>query len=545
MVTYKTDSYVRRAQAKSGGYYASRRCKRLLSTIGLRNVLLKERAIDQGPTLYVLKMRIVMLRELCSNVVKGWSVLWMFSSALFILLVLMPLMRQGMFLDGVTYAAIAKNLSLNHGSIWQPFYSETCFPVFYEHPPLAIYLESLFFRVLGQQIYVENVYSFCIIGGQVSLISWYWLKKEKLAWYHLAVLLLVWVLVPLNTRVFTNNMLESTLTLFTTAASLLLLRIPKTQWADFAYLLGASVAIILGFLSNGLTALFPLAIPVIQAIVVFKSHSIVPSIQRTITLILILVLMFTAFYIVVPAAWQNTQQYILTQVMPSVAGDRSAIYTGMKHLNVIYLYFRSVGAVSALALSCIVIAARLEQNSIRQDIKKAVSNPKFLLFFYISLLASLPVGLSHRQALNYIAQCAPFITLAFTCLCHQPCLVIMNHCGKSAGRMRILQGLSLVIFVLVVSLAIPSCSRFNRDEALLKDIHVLLPKLKQVSILSTSKAVYERWITVAYFSRFSMIGLEQTENQTYYLALKDEPIPTRYRPVKLDLNYYRLAERLN
>ena len=152
MVTYKTDSYVRRAQAKSGGYYASRRCKRLLSTIGLRNVLLKERAIDQGPTLYVLKMRLVMLREICSNVVKGWSVLWMFSSALFILLVLMPLMRQGMFLDGVTYAAIAKNLSLNHGSIWQPFYSETCFPVFYEHPPLAIYLESLFFRVLGQQI---------------------------------------------------------------------------------------------------------------------------------------------------------------------------------------------------------------------------------------------------------------------------------------------------------------------------------------------------------------------------------------------------------
>ena len=71
----------------------------------------------------------------------------------------------------------------------------------------------------------------------------------------------------------------------------------------------------------------------------------------------------------------------------------------------------------------------------------------------------------------------------------------------------------------------------------------MLPKLKQVSILSTSKAVYERWITVAYFSRFSMIGLEQTENQTYYLALKDEPIPTRYRPVKLDLNYYSLYPR--
>ena len=86
------------------------------------------------------------MKQATSNTLKTWYPLWAFMSALLLMLILNPLLRRGMFLDGVTYAAIAKNLSLNHGTLWQPFYSETIFPYFYEHPPLAIYAESLLFR---------------------------------------------------------------------------------------------------------------------------------------------------------------------------------------------------------------------------------------------------------------------------------------------------------------------------------------------------------------------------------------------------------------
>lgn len=477
------------------------------------------------------------------NTSKSWRILWLVSSTLFILSVILPLLRQGMFLDGVTYAAIAKNLSLDHGTLWQPFYSETLFPVFYEHPPFAIYLESLFFRVLGEHCQVENIYSFCIILMQIALISWYWLKKEKLSWHHLAVLLLVWILVPLNTRVFTNNMLESTLTVFTTAASFLLLCPAKNKWVDWAYLFGASIAILLGLLSNGPTAFFPVAIPVLLALGAKPVNSFVFGLQRSLRLMGIIMLVLTTFYFIFPAAWQNTQQYILTQVMPSLLGDRIPIYTNMKHLHVIYLYFRAVGFVFLFALICIVIAARLQEHPIGQDIKQALSQPQFLFFFYLSLLASLPVGMSHRQALNYIAQCAPFITLACLYLCHKPCLIILAHCGKSEFLLRILHGFSLVCFVMVVIFTIPRGTQFNRDESLLKDIHVLIPQLQQASIVSTSKAVYEQWISAAYFSRYSMIALEQSERQKYYLALKNEPLPSSYHLVKLDLNYYTLGVR--
>ena len=40
-----------------------------------------------------------------------WFPLWFFSLSLFLILLILPLARQGMFLDGVLYAAIAKNLA--------------------------------------------------------------------------------------------------------------------------------------------------------------------------------------------------------------------------------------------------------------------------------------------------------------------------------------------------------------------------------------------------------------------------------------------------
>jgi 4-amino-4-deoxy-L-arabinose transferase-like glycosyltransferase len=74
------------------------------------------------------------------------------------------LFTYGMFLDGTIYAVIAKNMAWGKGSFWQPHYTETLFSAFYEHPPLALWIESLFFRIFGTSIFVERFYSvFCVV----------------------------------------------------------------------------------------------------------------------------------------------------------------------------------------------------------------------------------------------------------------------------------------------------------------------------------------------------------------------------------------------
>ena len=73
--------------------------------------------------------------------------------------VLPRLAHRGMFLDGITYASIARNLAEGRGRFWEPFYTATIYPAFHEHPPLAFWLQSLWFRALGDHLFVERAYS--------------------------------------------------------------------------------------------------------------------------------------------------------------------------------------------------------------------------------------------------------------------------------------------------------------------------------------------------------------------------------------------------
>src|SRR6218665_3626225 len=85
--------------------------------------------------------------------------LWFITIAVFTLLLLPPLLQDGMFLDGVTYASIARNLAEGRGSAFTLHYTQTLYPKFYEHPQLQFILQSLLFRVMGDSIFVERLYT--------------------------------------------------------------------------------------------------------------------------------------------------------------------------------------------------------------------------------------------------------------------------------------------------------------------------------------------------------------------------------------------------
>ena len=64
--------------------------------------------------------------------------------------------------DGVEYAAVTRNMAPGWGTFWAPYLSETFFKVHHEHPPLVYWIQSLFFRLLGDTPYLEGIYGFCI-----------------------------------------------------------------------------------------------------------------------------------------------------------------------------------------------------------------------------------------------------------------------------------------------------------------------------------------------------------------------------------------------
>jgi len=81
----------------------------------------------------------------------------LFTLAVFIGLLLPVLLKDGMFLDGVTYSCISKNLANNIGELWKPHYTKTLYPAFYEHPPLVFGIQSCFLD-LWVMVYIPKEY---------------------------------------------------------------------------------------------------------------------------------------------------------------------------------------------------------------------------------------------------------------------------------------------------------------------------------------------------------------------------------------------------
>jgi 4-amino-4-deoxy-L-arabinose transferase-like glycosyltransferase len=85
-------------------------------------------------------------------------------SLFFLGLILPVLIQDGFFMDGLLYTCVAKNQGNGIGSFWFPI-SDATWNVagkttFHEHPPLVFGIQSIFFEVLGNSMYVERFYSF-------------------------------------------------------------------------------------------------------------------------------------------------------------------------------------------------------------------------------------------------------------------------------------------------------------------------------------------------------------------------------------------------
>lgn len=86
--------------------------------------------------------------------------------------------KEGLFMDGLYYASIARNLSEGDGSFWNLHFTKTLLNDFDQHPPLAIYLESIFFRLFGDTLFTEKIYSFVIFVLNMAVIQAIWQRIQ-------------------------------------------------------------------------------------------------------------------------------------------------------------------------------------------------------------------------------------------------------------------------------------------------------------------------------------------------------------------------------
>jgi len=335
------------------------------------------------------------------NIPVGWLLALLVVSAMF----LPRIVTEGMFLDGNIYASVARNLALGRGTVWMPyctahdFINEWGQSVFYDQPPFQYWLQSLFFKLLGDHWWVEKLYGALILVATLILLVAIWRQlfgsdpiRRDGAW--LAVLL--WFLVPTVSWGMPCNMLEGTLGLCCLAA----------VWAVLRNSVRGSVAagllVFCAVLTKGPVGLFPLAAPLLlwwaQRRPFLWWQIVLPTAVFSMT--------FGLLLCYAPAG-HFFQQYWEIQVLQSLNGIRETSGVGWAgHFFLVEAFFAREGLPVLLLAVAVVLLGRWRAS-------QSFPGSRSTLFAWaVFCSATLPMLLSIKQRSYYLMPAAPWLALA-------------------------------------------------------------------------------------------------------------------------------------
>ena len=436
-----------------------------------------------------------------------------------------------MFLDGITYSAISKNMANGYGSFFNPHYTKVLYSNFYEHPPMVFIIQSGFFRIFGDAFYTERIFSLAITILTAIGITLCWrqlIDKDEFKEYGWLPVLL-WLSIPLIFWSYRNNLLENTMGVFTIFAVLFILKaLIDTR---IIYLFIGSILILMAVLSKGLVGLFPLAVPVLYALVY--------KIDKGTMLYFMYLVVFTisAGFIVLfifPELKNNITLYFEQQLIPALNNKRE-ITTNNRYVILLDLLLEL--SLPAAILIFVMIKKWMKKRSFDFLLSKEA-----FAFLLIAIAASIPIIVSLKQRKFYLIPSIPFYVLAISFLVVPFIKASLDM--LSDATLTGIKRISLVTLVVVILFSINRFGKFSRDKEELTDIYTISQELPAGTILSTTKDLSKDWSLVAYMSRVGYLSLDCDNEHTYYLMEKnhklEKKVLEKYQIMELDLEKYRV-----
>jgi hypothetical protein len=458
--------------------------------------------------------------------------------AAFLYLFVTRLVQEGMTLPGIEYAAIANNLAHGIGSFWALRFSDTQFPVFYEQPPLMFGMQALFFKWLGAGYGTERIYCAVVTVITLVLMARIWrsfLGNTDLAkWWPIP--LLIWMLNEDTYLNYTGNMLECTMTLFDLLAVLLLfIKWPVSNTAGsskpaWVFLVGAGLALIAAFLTNGPAGLYPLAFFVIARVGNEWSVGDIAKYSLGLTLVFATVL---GFFFLFEAPSLAIKSYFEQQVWATLTGSRMDNTTPHR-LYMLQRFFET-------HTHWLVIGGVLWYFLIQRKGKTYPSATQKSMVFtaLMGAAALLPLMLSPRQAPHYIVPALPWIALSLGA-CYAGII------GQIALRPSIL--LAIKITAVALMLATTGWVMINTGKTLpqgavelgdIKELMKVLPTGGTIAFTEDSLPP----IVNGYFQRYNYTAIDhEMKDHKYWMVTKGihvaDTVPQFYQIISLDTRLY-------
>lgn len=464
---------------------------------------------------------------------------WLITISILIGLTLPTLIQDGMFMDAMLYTSVSHNLSLGIGTFWFPQFSEhniAGLTSFHEQPPLVFGIQALFYKIIGDSMYTERLYTFFTMAVTGGLIVYLWRNVfreneplKKLAWLPLV----LWITIPVCFWSYSNNMHENTMGLFTLCSAIFTIKALEAKKHHYLFLALSGLFIFLATLSKGIPGFFPVAIPVLFWATqkrIYLKKVLIP------TFIIILfpgIIYFILFNL--PESSESLSTYLFKRALHRI----NDVPTVDNRFYILWRLFTEL--IPQLGLSFILFCvAKLK--------KIPFYNPylirKSIFFILIGLAGSAPLMLTLVQKGFYLVPALPFFSIGLSILIAP---IISTFVEKQTIKTfpKIVHLLSGLLLIGSIGFAFSKKGQTNRNEKLLHDIHLIAVHVPQKTTISIPSELWNEWDLQCNLIRYYNISLETSYKKDYLISEKisREKIPIEYKKIPIETLKYDLYKR--
>lgn len=443
------------------------------------------------------------------------------------------LFSEGMFVDGLIYASISRNIAEGIGSFWVPHFSKGLFNEFYQHPPLAFGVQSIFFSLFGDSWRVEKLYCLTLyIFTEIGIIILW--KYFSGSYYNAWIPIFLWMTIEDVRWGFSNNLLELTMGIFVLISAIMLLKYIHTL--QLWWVVGSGLFLSMAMLTKGFTSLYVWTIPFFHSFI-FKKENLADALKTSCILITITLLPIFLFYWFSEEANQFMKNYISIQVVDSIKNQ----ITVSSRFIILWKFLQNIIIPLFIVFITIYLWIKKNKKDVMDYLKLQKKNILFLLLIVLSGI--LPIMISKKQSGFYILTTYPFFSVACGLWINQYLHKIINK--HFINSIRILKRITIIFLILVISVSFYASQRIGRDEALIQDCKKIISIVGKESTIGIPSSLFEKWSLHAYFARYGNVSLinNSSIHLPYIITEKDTKFINEYQRLPIQLNCFILWEK--
>ncbi len=322
-------------------------------------------------------------------------------------------LSDDVFLDGVVYASISRNMAAGRGGFWTAYYSGGPHP-FSDHPPLAFWLQSLAFAIFGDTRAIDYWWGGMLFAVSLFLMLKVWTKAhlvyggsrgseqaKSLGWLVMA----LYAASYLGIWCAANNMIENTLLVFVLLAAyfFLLARMHLGGMKGVIYAGMGGCVCAASLLIKGPATLFLFVLPPIMYFLSEKTMRAAMIVQLVSASIVAAGIGLAVYFAGGDDLQRFFNNYYHGQIVASLAGHKEVAPDSFYLLRALIKY---------LSLPLLATILITEYQKYRGQAVDVGSKRAALFFLVVGICASVPFFFVRKQMEWYLAPSLPFFIMS-------------------------------------------------------------------------------------------------------------------------------------